>query len=211
MAEQYAAEGRTDQAEAWTLKAEEDNPAPALVEFRVGRVLSANHDPAGAIRHFERAGQLDPGRAQTEYALGQALLDAGRAKDAVPHLRLALAAGVRTDVAGFDLARALADSGERAAAAEALSQVQPANVSDAASWLALGDLAVRLDAPALEERFFRAAVAADSSNATARLNLAVVCAQEGRLDEARLNAEAALKLQPDYEPARRLLAALGSR
>lgn len=211
MAEEYAAQGRSDDADAWAAKAEEGNPQPALVELRVGRALLAHGDPATAVRHLQRASDLDPGHAQIEYALGQALLDAGRPRDAVPHLKQAVAHGVRSDVAGFDLARALAADGDRDEAIGALATVTPANRGDAASWLALGDFAVQLDAPALEEKFYAAAVSADPDNATARLNLAVVYAQQGRTEDARRNAEAALKLKPDYAKAKQLLSALPGR
>ncbi len=116
--------------------------------------------------------------------------------------------GVRVDLAGFDLARALAASGDRAGAIDALSRVTPANERDAASWMTLGDMAVQLDAPPLEVRFFGRAADSDPSNATAHLNLAVALAQAGQPDRAREHARRALELQPGYVKARQLLDAL---
>jgi Flp pilus assembly protein TadD len=49
----------------------------------------------------------------------------------------------------------------------------------------------------------------DPARASAALNLAVLEAQEGRLDAARSLAREALRLQPDYPQARGLLEAVG--
>jgi tetratricopeptide (TPR) repeat protein len=184
---------------------------PALVLFRVGRAFSQGHNPGAAVRYFERALALAPGRPEIEYALGESLMDAGRPADAVPHLRIAIANGVRADVAGVDLVRSLAAAGDRAGALEALATVTPSNPADADSWLALGNLAVLLQAPDLQVRFFGRAAAAAPSNPTAHLNLAVALAETGRLDEAKRHAEEALRLKPDYENAQRLLDALERR
>lgn len=211
MAEALAAQGLSAQAEPWAARAVAGSPQPALVEFRVGQALLAGHQPAAAAAHLERAIRLDPHRPEAEYVLGEALLDAGRPGEAVPHLRAAVARGVHVDVAGFDLARALAATGDRAGATMALAQVTPGDPRDVASWMALGTLAVSVDAPDLEERFFSAAVDADPSNATAHLNLAVVLAQRGRIADARRHAAEAVTLNPGYEKARQLLAALDGR
>jgi len=48
----------------------------------------------------------------------------------------------------------------------------------------------------------------DPASASACLNLAVLEAQEGRLDAARALAREALRLQPDYPQARGLLQTL---
>jgi Flp pilus assembly protein TadD len=52
------------------------------------------------------------------------------------------------------------------------------------------------------------AVRLDPASASARLNLAVVHAQEGRLEAARARLEEALRLRPDYPQAQGLRQAL---
>jgi tetratricopeptide (TPR) repeat protein len=52
------------------------------------------------------------------------------------------------------------------------------------------------------------AVALDPTDPTAQLNLAVACAQLGRLDQARAHAREALRLNPAYAKAREFLSAL---
>ena len=48
----------------------------------------------------------------------------------------------------------------------------------------------------------------DPSDAAARLNLAVALAEAGRTGDARVQAEVALRLKPDYERARQFLRTL---
>jgi Flp pilus assembly protein TadD/4-amino-4-deoxy-L-arabinose transferase-like glycosyltransferase len=211
MAEQSAAMGSRAEAEQWAAKAEAMSGEPSVVQFRVGRAFSQSHDPAAAVTYLQRAVTLAPGRPEIEYALGQALMDSGRPEEAIPHLRIAVEQGVRTDLAGVDLVRALVAVGDRDAAIRILSSIAPANAADADSWLVLGELAVQLAAQDLQVRFFDRAVDANPSNATAHLNLAVALAQSGRLHEARTHAAEALRLQPDYEKAIRLLTALGEK
>jgi Flp pilus assembly protein TadD len=192
--------------------------------------LLARQRADSALPHLEQAARLDPERRETSFAFGQALLDAGRAGEAIPHLRRALDAGVRPDLAGFDLARALAATGDRQGALKVLASVAPARSDDAASWYGLGQLAQQLRDPRLAARFdpreqlglmlamlgdfeaavreFEAAVKLQPSDATARLNLAVGYARVGRTAEAKAQAQEALRLDPRYERASELLKVL---
>ena len=242
MAERMVVDGRFDDAERWAAAAERIHPRPGLVHFRVGRLLIVQRKPDAAVAHLERALALDPKQAEVNYALGQALVDASRPKEAVPHLERALEAGVRVDLAGFDLARARLALGDRAGALRVLQDVRPRNASDAQSWLALGQLALELESPPLAAAFFAEAVTAapraskprqdlglalalmgryrdaiaefeqsvalDASDPAAHLNLAVAYAELGRTADARIHAQEALRLKPDYDRARQFLAVL---
>ena len=208
MAEVRAAAGDVRGADDWIARAEAAGGDPAVVNLRVGRAFALNGRPSDAVGYLGAASAAAPGRPEIDYAYGEALLDAGRPADAIPHLRAAVAAGVRSDVAGADLVRALTAVGDRRGAREALEHVAPANAGDARSWMALGDLAVTLDAPELEERFYARAAAAAPVDPVAQLNLAVALAQSGHLDDARQHASEALRLNPGYEKARRVLDAL---
>jgi tetratricopeptide (TPR) repeat protein len=193
---------------------------------------------------LERARGLEPARGEIQLALGQALFDAGRPAEAVPHLQAAWEAHVRPEVSGFDLARALEAAGQGEAAAEQLARVALPATADAESILAAGSFALQLGRPDLALRFFdqglerepaqgtlhekrglayillgrrvdarvdfEAACRSDPRRATARLNLAVLDAQEGRLDAAKALLREALQIDPGYAQARGLLAELES-
>lgn len=196
MAEAMVMQDRYDEAEAWTIKAEEHNPQPALLHFRIGRLLIERHKADAAVAHLRRAQQLDPHQPAIEYALGQALVDAGHPDEAVAHLRSALAAGVHVDLAGFDLARALAATGDRAGALQVLQGVRPARADDAESWDVLGQFALKLEAPSLAGGFFSHAVTAAPRASKPRQDLGLALATAGRYDEAIAQFQHAILLDP---------------
>lgn len=242
MAEAMVTRDKYDEAEVWLKKAEEDAPKPGVVHFRIGRLLLVHRKPEAALAHFERALELNPGEADVEYAIGQALVDAKRFKAAIPHLEAALKAGVRVNLAAFDLARARAGAGDRAGALQTLQGIRPDNPADPQAWGVLGQFALQLQSPSLAAMFFNEAIGAapkaakprqdmglalmmmgrsveavaqfqqgvdnDPSDAAARLNLAVALAETGRKGDARVQAQVALRLKPDYERARQFLRAL---
>jgi tetratricopeptide (TPR) repeat protein len=146
---------------------------------------------------------MDPAQPEVDFALGQALLESGRASDAVPHLRRAFEAGVRTDLSGFDLARALASTGDRQGAIVVLQKVRPARADDAESWFALGQLAFELRAAGLAEGFYRQAAIARPTFAAARQQLGLTYAILGRFQEAARELEQATGLSPT-DPAAHL-------
>ncbi len=201
MAEAMVADGRYDQADDWVRTAEPDHPSPALLHFRVGRALVIYHQPQRAIEHLKHAQQLDPNRPEIDYAYGQALVDAGQAAEAIPHLRNALKAGVRVDLAGFDLARALAATGNRAGALQILQTVKPENPRDADSWDALGQLALQLESPSLAASFFHQAIMATPDAAKPLIDMGLALAMMGRYPEAISNFERGLQLDPNNPAA----------
>ena len=54
------------------------HPEPARLLLRLGQALDENREAAAAAQLLERSLALDPSRAETRLALGQALFDAGR-------------------------------------------------------------------------------------------------------------------------------------
>ena len=203
MAEVMVASGRYAEAEAWTKKAEQHHPSPGLLHFRIGRLLIEQHRPQPALPHLQRALELDPNQAAVDYALGQALVDAGRPAEAVPHLRKALDAGIRVDLAGFDLARALGATGDRAGALQVLQGVRPANPKDADSWDTLGQLALQLESPPLAAAFFKEAADAAPRASKPRQDFGLAMAMMGRYPEAIASFEQAVLLDPS-DPAAQL-------
>ena len=218
------------------------HPEPARLLLRLGQALDENREAEAAARLLERSLALDPSRTEARLALGRALFDAGRPKDAIPHLRSALDEGFRPDTAGLALVQALTALGQTEEATARLERLSVPPRTDAVSLLVVGNTALGLRRADLALRFLDQGVAQDPrmaalrekrglalallgrpaearaeleearrldpANASACLNLAVLEAQEGRLDAARTLAREALRLQPDYPQARGLLDAL---
>jgi len=249
MAEALIEGDRFDEAEQWITRAETGTSNPGLLHFRVGRLLIARGQPQAAIVHFQRALDLHPDQPAVEYAMGQALVEAKRYKDAIPHLEKAMRSSgpgstqdLHVDLVGFDLARARAGAGDRAGALQTLQGIRPDDPKDAQGWSALGQLALDLESPSLAASFFTEAIRAapkspkprqdlghaldamgqrreavaqfeqavdvDPNDASAHLDLAMAYAGTGRRDFARVQAEIALRLKPDYDRAKRFLRTL---
>ncbi|PYR92562.1 MAG: hypothetical protein DMF84_13775 [Acidobacteria bacterium] len=196
MAEAMVAGDKYDEAEEWVHRAERDHPSPGVLHFRVARLYILHRQPERAIEHLKISMQIDPNQPEVDYAYGQALVDAGRSAEAIPHLRNALRAGVRVDLAGYDLARALAATGNRAGALQILQTIKPENPRDADSWDALGQLAMQLESPSLAAAFFNQAIIAAPNAAKPLQDLGLALAMMGRYPEAILNLERAVLLDP---------------
>ena len=112
MAENLALRGRVDEAEHWMLLALPGNSAPGLAHYRVGLQFFNSSQFAPAIAHLNAALVASPGEPHAEFALGQALAGSGRIADAVPHLQRAVDSGADIDLAGYDLAVALMETGD---------------------------------------------------------------------------------------------------
>jgi tetratricopeptide (TPR) repeat protein len=190
---------------------EATHPEPALLLYRLGRALDESREAAAAASLLQRSLALAP-RPETELSLGQALFDAGQPAAAIPHLEAALAANLLppgTDAASLlvvghtalqlrrpDLALRFLDKGiARDPRMAALREKR-------------GLALVMLERPAEARVELEEARRLEPASASICLNLAVLEAQEGRLDAARVLAGEALRLQPDYAQARGLLATL---
>jgi len=200
------ARDRIDEAEDWGRRAEAIHAQPGLVHFRMGRLLIVHSRPDLAVSHLERSLQIDPRQPEVDYALGQALVDARKPKEAIPHLENALRAGVRVDLAGFDLARARAAVGDKAGALRVLQSVRPGDPADAQSWDVLGQLALELESLSLAGAFFAQAVNANPRASKPRQDLGLALALMGRYPEAIVHFEQAVVLDPNDAAAQLNLA-----
>ena len=136
--------------------------------------------------------ELGSGRPEMAYALGQALLKTGHARDAVPHLQRGFDAGIELPLGGYDLALALHTVGDDAGAVHVIKRIGlPHDEGDPEAWLRLGRLAVRAKAPDVAQGYFQRAVEMRPDMAGARqqygLNLLVLRRYD---DAARQLAEA---------------------
>ncbi len=187
--------GRSAEAVRRLPAVEDAHPQPALLLYRLGQALDENREAGVAASLLQRSLALEP-RPETRLALGQALSDAGRPAEAIPHLEAALAANVRPDLAGFALVQALAATGRPADAAARLERLSLPPGTDAASLLAVGTTALQLRRPDLALRFLDRAVAADPRLAALREKRGLALAMLERSEDARTDLEEAHRLDP---------------
>jgi protein O-mannosyl-transferase len=196
MAQRLVILGRYDEAEQWVEKLEPQAPRAGLAHQGVGMQYLVENQTSQAIAHLTRALEIDPNQPLVQYTLGQALLKAGRAKDAVPRLERGFDAGIEIPLGGFDLALALRDAGDPQRAADVIRRVRFSDDTDLEMWLRAGRLAVELKAPDAAEPFFKHAAEMSPNQASARqqygLNLLVL----GRFEQAAFELAEAVRLDP---------------
>ena len=196
MTQRLAILGRDAEAEAWVNKLSVNAPHPGEVQYKLGLQYMLANKIDFALKYLTDAHRLDPGSADAEYTLGQALLRAGRAADALPHLRRGFDGGTKAKVAGYDLAVALQSAGDLQGAAQVIARIQPAPGDDAEVWLQIGRLASAVKAPELAEPFFKQGAALAPNDAGARLQYGLSLLVLNRTAEALREFDAAVRLNP---------------
>jgi tetratricopeptide (TPR) repeat protein len=196
MTQRLAILNRDAEAEAWVNRLSANAPRPGEVQYKLGLqyLLASRIDLA--LKYLNEAQRLDPGQADVEYTLGQALLRAGRPADALPHLQRGFDAGTRARVAGYDLAVALEATGDLPGAARVIDRITPAPGDEAEVWLRIGRLAAAVKAPEVGERFFKRGAELAPGDAGARLQYGLNLLVLNRVDEAAREFDAAARLDP---------------
>ncbi|HKW01434.1 MAG TPA: glycosyltransferase family 39 protein [Vicinamibacterales bacterium] len=154
-AEYLATRGQFEDAELWVANVVASTNNPAGAHARFGSHLLNLGRGAAALVHYRRAHELKPDDHFIELGLGQALLDAGHATEAAQILTNAIEHGAKTPLVGYDLARALAQTGRRDEALRALALVDTLTTTeiDRRIWLDIGRFARDLGAPEVAARF----------------------------------------------------------
>jgi Flp pilus assembly protein TadD/4-amino-4-deoxy-L-arabinose transferase-like glycosyltransferase len=201
-------QGRFAEAEAAISRFAPTQPDRALLYAQAGRAYREHRQADRAIVHFQTALALDTARPEINLALGQTLLDTGRAADAVPHLRRAYDAGVRRDVVGYDLARALAGSAEIVEAGRVLESTPQALAPDAEGVMGRADLALLVNRPDLACTFLSEAAARWPRDAAVRLRYGLALIVAGQTPAATGQLEEAVRLDPGVAAAHLNLAVL---
>ena len=200
MAEWLLRQGAVDAGQALVDRLRPDHRQPAMLLFRAGRALQAAGRCEPAIARYRQALDLEPTRAEIRYALGQCLVDAGRAGEAAAHLDAAVRAGVRPDVAPFDLARALAAAGSPGAARAALARLAIPARADTRSFVRAGQLAERLEDVPLAITFYAGVATRPDVEVPVLERLGVLLAMSGRAREAAAVLDRAVSRSP-HEPS----------
>jgi Flp pilus assembly protein TadD len=187
--------GRYDEAEAWVARMEPREPRPGATAAGAGAQLLVEKQfgrAAGMLRRAVERGDREP---MVEYQLGEALLEAGRPAEALPHLRRGVDAGLDLPLGGFSYARALQATGDTAASLAIVRTIHPPD-DEPEAWMMVGRLAVAAHDPAAAEPFFARAASLRPEDAAIRqqhgLNLLVL----DRLDDASRELARAASLDP---------------
>lgn len=203
--------GRYDEANAWVERFE-PRGRPGATHYGAGAQLLLQNQPERALEHLTKAHALNRDDVSVEYALGQALVEAGRGREALPHLRRGFDAGI--DLHGDDPERWLR-AGRLASRAGAPELAEPyfrrgaqlaPHLAAARQQLGLNLLVLGKTEEAADE--LGEAVRLDPRDADSLAHLAYCEVKLGRLDDARTHLQAALSVDPSHTVARQLAAAL---
>ncbi len=196
MAQRLIILGRDAEAGDWVRTLAPSAPRPGAAHYGAGIQYMLGGKTDQALTYLADAQRLNPGEADTEYTLGQALLKAGRAAEALSHLQRGMDAGTKARVAGYDLAVALQATGDLRGAAAAIGRITPAPGDDAEVWLQVGRLAAAVQAPDVAEPFFRRGAALAPDSAAAHLQYGLNLLVLNRIDDAAREFTASVRLDP---------------
>jgi tetratricopeptide (TPR) repeat protein len=129
-------------ADAWDLA--DWQPLAAQNHLRLGDLLRGRGNLRAALLEYEKARSVAPGSASVHWKRARALLELGRAGDAVAAAREAQRLGGGYPAASVTLGAALAAAGDAAGAATALRDALELNPFDPYAWRDLGRVLRRL-------------------------------------------------------------------
>jgi Tfp pilus assembly protein PilF len=166
--------------------------------LRAGMANERTGDYPGAVRSYQRGLDVAPGNVELLNALGFALFQQGKSKEAVVALEKAIAVDPKHWKAHNNLALAAIDSGELEVAEahyrESLAiKEQPAIYND------LGFVLEREGLPDEAAEMYRKAVKLDPGSASAQYNLGSSLARSGKYADAESHLRKALKINPNSQ------------
>jgi Flp pilus assembly protein TadD len=188
---------RTEEALRLLAATEARHPRPGLLLCRVGLMFRQQGNEARALEFFERAFSVDRGDPRIRLNLGEALFNAGRAMDALPHLQAVQASGLSPSTTRYDLAMVYHALGRADLAREQIASIHNLDELAAEGLLVLGQMAMILEAPGDSERFLREAVRRLPQDARSHHQLGVLLAMQQNLAEAVAELDQAVRLDPD--------------
>lgn len=196
----------------------EKYPQDFTANFNMGDLQLSRGNAAAAVAYFEAATKADPRSALAASELGVALASASQLPEAEQQFRRALDLDPKFTDARYDLASAEAARGRWEAAAADFRQVLAERPGDPKARQHLGDTLFAwgdqlTDSGNHQQAAlrYREAIAYRPDDPELHTNLGVVLARMGRLEEARAEFEAALRIKPDFEPASKALRAISGK
>lgn len=190
-------------------------PDDFTANFRMGDLFLTKDDAVDAIPYFQKAWGTSPGSPLAASELGVALMGAGKLPEAENQFKRALEIDSGYSDARYNLASAEATNGEWKAAAENYKQVTREKPSNEKARQHLGevlylwadDLAKASDDAAAVTRY-REALEFRPEDAELHTSLGAALARMRRVPEARSEFEAAVRIDPAFQPAKQALEAM---
>jgi Flp pilus assembly protein TadD len=180
----------------------------AVIRNDLGLVAQHLGRTADAIGQFDAAARANPGFAEAQINLGNALGAAGRPSEALVHFNAAVRLAPNDAEARMGLGNVLLTLGrtdEALLAYTAAIQLAP-DLAEAHN--GLGGAFATAGRTAEAETQYAEALRLNPRLVTAHFNLALLLARRGDTNGAREHLNTALALDPGYAPARQLLSAL---
>jgi tetratricopeptide (TPR) repeat protein len=181
--------------------------------FNLGDLLLSRNDAAGSVPYFDAAAKAQPRNALAATQLGVALASASRGPEALEQFKRAIEVDPKFTDARFDLASVEAEGGQWQEAAADFKQVLVERPDDARARQHLGEvLFLWGDQFAKAGEFeqaaarYREALHYRAADAELHMSLGVALARLHRLPEAESEFQAALRINPNFQPARQALA-----
>ncbi len=214
LAQGKVSEGRDEEATALLERALAEDPALIDGHQLLGEVALRQENPEAAMRHYQRALELDSGHRPSLFGLASCHRAQGRIDDALLGFRRIL------DIAGQDSKASLAiadlevERGNLDVAREALVAAAREGVP-AAIWNRLGEVQALSERPEAAKRSFARALEAKPELSQPHFNLGVLAEEAGDAEGARRAYEAAIARAPKHYQAQfnlaRLEGALGQK
>jgi tetratricopeptide (TPR) repeat protein len=194
----------------------EKYPNDFSANYNIGDLLLTKGDGVGAIPYFQSAAQASPDSVIAATELGVALLSASRLPEAEQQFKRAIGIDPHYTNAHFGLASVEASNGEFEAAANDFKQVLAERPDDAKASQHYGEvlilwgdqLANADDNPANLERaitHYREALAYRPSDVDLHTTLGVALARLHKFNEALVQFQVALSIDPGFQPAKEAL------
>lgn len=190
----------------------EHEPKNYSANFNLGDLLLSRGDAAGSAPYFEAAAKARPGDALPATQLGVALASASRVPEALAQFQRALEIDPKFTDARFDLASMEAEGGLWREAATDFRRVLAERPSDTRARQHLGEVLFLWGdqfskAGQFEQAIapYREALVYRAADAELHMSLGVALARSRRLAEAVSEFQAALRINPNFQPARQAL------
>ncbi len=190
-------------------------PEDFSANYNMGDAMLNKGNAAQAVTYFENAARANPDSVVAVTELGVALFSSSRVTEAEQQFKKALVMNPKYTDARFDLASVEGENGKLEASASDFKEVlaERSDYPKAREHLgdvlfALGDQLAKSGANEQAVLRYREALEYRATDVELHTSLGAALARLGRMNEARTELEMAVHLNPNFEPAQKILAAI---